>query len=224
VEYEVLLRPSAALLKVTLEPGEEVTAAPGSWVYARGNWKVKTHTIRGAFVARLFGRGTFFYNTFYAVDGKLELGFAPKLMGDVETVNLDGTCFVSDKAFLAVHGNVTFGISWMGLRGWLAARKFIWLSVGGEGTLWIASCGGIIKMRSDEDLNVDTDDVVAVCSPHPGVKMGVKAFGGFLSKSFLFGGEGFYLTFPPDLDVYVQTRPLSTCARMRSAYAKSGKK
>jgi len=48
VEYEVLFRLSVASLKVALELGEEITAAPGSWVYARGPWKVKTHSIRGA--------------------------------------------------------------------------------------------------------------------------------------------------------------------------------
>jgi len=214
VEYEVLLRPSAALLKVTLEPGEEITAAPGTWVYARGVWKVKTHSIRGSLTAKLMGMGTYFYNTFYAVDDKLELGFAPKLMGDVETVQLDGTCFISERAFLALYGDAGLGIAWMGFRGWFASRKFIWLTVSGEGTLWLASCGGMLKMKSSGDLSVDTNEIVAVCSASD-VKMSVKAFGGFMSKPFLFGGEGFYLTFPPDVDVYVQTRPLSTCAKMQ---------
>jgi len=223
VQYEVVLRPSAAMLKVVLEQGEEITVAPGTWTYARGNWKVKTHSVSGALTAKLFGMATFWYNTFYAVDGKLELGFAPKIMGDVETVNLDGVCFVSERAFLALYGDAKLGVTWMGLRGWFASRKFIWLTVSGEGNLWIASCGGIIKMPSEGNLSVDTDDVVAVCSTTSNVEMNIKAFGGLLSKSFIFGGEGFYLTFPPDLDVYVQTRPLSTCTKMQRVYSRSNK-
>jgi len=215
VEYEILLRPSAALLKVVLEPGEEVTAAPGTWVYARGPWRVKTHSICGSLTAKLVGLGTFFYNTFYADGGRLELGFAPKIMGDIESVKLDGTCFISEKAFLALYGNAGLGVSWRGLRGWFASRKLIWLSVSGEGTLWIASCGGMVKMQSSGDVDVNTNEVVAVCSPAGSVKMDIRAFGGFMSKPFLLGGEGFYLTLPPDVDIYIQTRPLTTCTKMR---------
>lgn len=223
MEYEVLLRPSAALLKVTLEPREEITAAPGTWVYARGAWREKTHSIRGSLTAKLMGIGTFFYNTFYAVDGKLELGFAPKLMGDMETVQLGGTCFISERAFLALYGDAGLGIAWMGLRGWLASRRFIWLTVSGGGTLWPASCGGMLKKQTSGDLNVNTNEVVAVCSTSD-VKKSIKAFGGFTSKSFLFGGEGFYSTFPPDLEVYIQTRPPWTCAKMQRAYSRSSDK
>jgi len=223
VKYEIILRPAAAMLRVTLKPGEEITAAPGTWTYARGRWEVRTHSIRGALTAKLFGKATFWYNTFYAVDGELELGFAPKLMGDIEAVDLSGTCFISEKAFLALYGDAELGVSWMGLRGWFASRKFIWLVIRGEGILWLASCGGIIKIQSDESLSVDTDDVVAVCSTDD-VKMNIKAFGGFFSKSFFFGGEGFYLTFPPDLDIYIQTRPLSMCTKMQRAYSRSNNK
>jgi len=108
-----------------------------------------------------------------------------------------------------------------GAQGLVCVWKFIWLTVSGEGALWLASSGGILKMQSDGDLNVNTNEVVAVCSTSD-VKMSIKTFGGFTSKSFLFGGEGFYLTSPPDLEVY--TRPPSTCAKMQRAYSKSSDK
>jgi len=219
VKYEIILRPSAALLIVTLSDGEEITAAPGSWTYARGPWKVRTHAVRGSLAARLFGLSTFFYNTFYADGGEVELGFAPQLMGDVEAVELEHVCYVSERAFLAAYGDISLGIAWRGLKGWFAARRFIWLSVSGRGLLWLASCGGILKMESGGDLDVDTNDVVALCSAAKDPKMLLKAFGGFFSKSFLFGGEGFYLRVPSGVDAYVQTRPLSVCARMRRAYS-----
>ncbi len=210
MRWEVSHRPAYALLKVSLEAGEEVVAQPGAMMLMQGDVAVDTG-LRGGLISSLlrsvFGGESVFLNTFRA-RGPAEVWFAPTAPGDIHYLPLEGNSYVvQDSAYLAHHGEVTLDVAWRGFRGWLTEGELIWLRVRGHGGVWVTAFGGIEErhLAPGETAIVDNFHFVAM---EEGATYQIRTFGGL--KSFLLGGEGIVVEVHGPTRLWLQTRHLAS--------------
>ena len=205
MDWRVDYRPSYSLLKVVLEPGEEVTSEAGAMVLYKGDIEIKTHTggLMKGILRALAGTESLFLNT-YIARSRSEIWFAPALPGDISYVPLhsDGW-IIQDSSYLAHHGDIDIGIAWRGLKGILAEGELFWLNVKGHGGVWINSYGAMdyIEIPSGETAIIDNFHFVAMPAS---VHWRVRKFGGW--KSFILGGEGLVFEVWGPARVYIQSR------------------
>ncbi|MFB6170606.1 MAG: TIGR00266 family protein, partial [Haloarculaceae archaeon] len=92
-----------ALLDVTLDAGEAITAEAGAMVSMSPDVSVSTNAnggIMGSLKRSVLGGESFFVNTFTAESGG-SVTLAPPLPGDVVEHDLDGTLYVQSGSYLA---------------------------------------------------------------------------------------------------------------------------
>ncbi len=213
MKYEITHGPSYALLKVFLEDGESVVAEPGSMVTMR-NVDMKT-TMPGGFFKSVMraalGGESLFVNTFVA-RGEGEVWLAPNVPGDIAYVPLRGEkVLIQDNGYLAHHGDVSVGVEFRGLGGFLSEGNFVWLKAEGEGGVWVTSFGALedVELSEGERITVDNFHLVMMDSR---VRYKVKKLGGL--KSALFGGEGIVVDLEGPGRVLIQTRTVDGLARV----------
>ncbi|RLE64061.1 MAG: TIGR00266 family protein [Thermoprotei archaeon] len=212
MKWRVDFGPAYSLLKVYLEPGEDVTSEAGAMVMYKGNIEVKTHTGGGllkGILRAVAGTESLFLNTYRAVSPS-EIWFAPRVPGDISYIDLaSGSWIIQDSGYLAHHGNVDISVAWRGLRGLLAEGQLLWLKVSGRGGVWINSYGALdrIVLNPGERAVVDNFHFVAMPA---NVRWEARTFGGL--KSFIFGGEGIIFEVWGPATIYVQTRTLPLLA------------
>ena len=212
MKWRVDFGPAYSLLKVYLEPGEDVTSEAGAMVMYKGNIEVKTHTGGGllkGILRAVAGTESLFLNTYRAVSPS-EIWFAPRVPGDISYIDLaSGSWIIQDSGYLAHHGNVDISVAWRGLRGLLAEGQLLWLKVSGRGGVWINSYGALdrIVLNPGERAVVDNFHFVAMPA---NVRWEARTFGGL--KSFIFGGEGIIFEVWGPAIIYVQTRTLPLLA------------
>lgn len=209
--------PVYSVLKVWLEPGEEVWAEPGALMLMRGSVEVETTSggiLRGLKRA-LLGGESFFMNR-YVARGPAEVWFVPPVPGDIRGVELRGEAWVvQDASYLAHSGGLEVDTRFRGFRGLLAEGELFWLEVRGSGTLWVSSYGAIeeVEVPPGETLVVDNFHLVAMPSD---TDYSIRKFGGL--KSFLFGGEGLLVEVRGPARVLVQTRILPPFAQLLARF------
>jgi uncharacterized protein (TIGR00266 family) len=220
LRYEVSGKPAYSILKVSLEPGEEVWSEPGAMVLLRGDIEVKTESggFGAGLVRRLLGGESFFLNRYRAGAGGGEVWFAPGIPGDIETISVDGEWIVQDTSYLAHYGDIGVTAKFTGLRGLIAEGDIFWLKVEGRGLVWVNSYGSIerVEVPPGERLIIDNYHLVAMPAD---ARFTIRKFGGL--KTFLFGGEGFVVEVEGPTTVYLQTRILPPLAALISRYIKS---
>jgi len=221
LKWKVEYSPAYSLLKVELEPGEELTSEAGAMVLFKGDLEIKTHTGGGILKGLLRGiAGTeaVFFNT-YRARGQAEVWLAPALPGDIHYVPLEGDSYVvQDSSFLAYKGDVDVSVAWRGLRGLLAEGELVWLKLQGRGGAWVNSYGGMGKLdlEAGEKVTLDNMHFVAL---NEKTKWKVRKFGGW--KSFLLGGEGLVVEIEGPGTLFYQTRILPPFARLIRKFAPS---
>jgi uncharacterized protein (TIGR00266 family) len=214
--------PAYTVLKVFLEPGEEVHAEPGALMLLRGDVDVKTSSggLAKALARRLLGGESFFINT-YRARSSAEIWFVPPLPGDVEAIDLRGDeWIIQDTSYLAHSGDIDIGAKFTGFRGLIAEGEFFWLNAKGSGTLWVSSYGAIEKVNVGEGERLIIDNYHFVAMPAY-TKYNVRKIGGL--KTLFFGGEGLVIEVEGPTTVYVQTRILPPLARLLSKYISSNR-
>ena len=218
MEWRVERGPAYSVLKVWLEPGEEVWAEPGAFMYGRGRFRVETTSggvLRGLLRA-LAGGESFFLNRFVAEE-RAELWFAPPLPGDIAVLELEPgrEWIVQDTSYLAHHGEVDVGVAWRGLRGLLAEGELVWLKLRGRGLAWVNAFGAIerVEVPPGEEVVVDNFHFVAMSGD---AEYRISKIGGL--KTFLFGGEGLVVRVRGPATLYLQTRMLPELARLLASY------
>ncbi len=209
--------PAYTILRVLLEPGEEVYAEPGALMLTRGDIDVKTSSggIGKALARKLLGGESFFINRYHALS-EAEIWFVPSTPGDIETIEMShDEWIIQDTSYLAHSGDIDISAKFTGLRGLIAEGSLFWLRASGSGLLWVSSYGAIrrVEVGSGEKLIVDNYHFVAMPADTNYV---VKKFGGL--KTFLFGGEGFVIEVRGPATIYVQTRILPPLAKLLSRY------
>jgi len=223
LKWEVEYSPAYSLLKVQLEPGEELTSEAGAMVLFRGNLEIKTHTGGGLLKGLLRGiAGTeaVFLNT-YRAKSPAEVLLAPSLPGDIAYIPLeDGSYVVQDSAYLAHIGDVDVEVAWRGLKGVLAEGELVWLRLKGRGGAWVNSYGAMGKMelKAGERVTLDNMHFVAL---NEETKWRIRKFGGW--KTFLLGGEGLVVEVEGPGTLFYQTRILPPFARLLKKFIPSRK-
>ncbi len=224
MKYEYLGRPAYTVLRVRLEPGEDIWAEPGAMMVMRGEIRIETKGYGGVLKAlkrALFGGESYFLNH-YVAEGPAEIWLAPGTPGDIFDVRVTPSrpLIVQDTSYLAHTGNIDVSVAWRGLRGLIAEGELIWLKLEGEGLAWISSYGAIerIEVPAGERVIVDNFHFVALDA---NARWRIRKFGGW--KSFLFGGEGFVVEVEGPAEVYVQTRILPVFAEVLRKYLPSQK-
>ncbi|MSS73753.1 MAG: TIGR00266 family protein [Candidatus Latescibacteria bacterium] len=207
MDHEILYRPSFSLLKVTLSPGETVSAEAGAMVSMSSAIELETSAKGGLFGAlkrSVLGGESFFVNTFKASRGPGEVTFAPTLPGDITGLELRGqTLYAQSGAYIASSPDVQVDTKWGGAKTFFSREGFFLLKISGAGHVFLSSYGAIheVQLKAGEKYIVDTGHMVAF---DEGVDYAVRRVGGL--KSTLFGGEGLVCELTGPGRIMIQTR------------------
>ncbi|RKP48828.1 TIGR00266 family protein [Cohnella endophytica] len=209
MKHEVMYQGAFALLKLQMNPGEVVKAESGAMVSMSPNVDVKG-TMDGGIMAglgRMLSGETFFFQELSANRGGGEVLLAPKSMGDIQAVELDGSysLYVQKDGFLAGTSGINVNTKMQNLsRGLLSGEGFFIIEISGQGTVFLASYGSIhaINLEPGEERIVDNGHLVAW--PNYVNYTVEKASKGWLSS--LTSGEGIVCRFRGEGIVLIQTR------------------
>lgn len=217
MEWSKTLGPSYTVLRVRLEPGEEVWSEPGAMMLVRGEVEVKTTSggLGRAFLRRLAGGESFFFNVFRA-ESPAEVWLVPGIPGDIEAIELHGDEWViQDTSYLAHYGDVEVSAGFRGLRGLVAEGELFWLKARGRGVVWVNSYGGIARVDVAPGERVIVDNFHFVAMP-ASTEYSVRKLGGL--KTLVFGGEGLVIEVEGPTTLYLQTRTLPPLARLLARF------
>ena len=206
MDYEILHRPSYALLRMEISAGESVSAESGAMVGMSSGIEIET-SMRGGLLGglkrKVLGGESFFVNTFTASqDG--EVNFAPSLPGDVYAVELRGeTIYAQSGAYIASTQGIDVDTSWGGAKTFFSGEGFFMLKISGSGTVFLSSYGAIheVTLEAGQTYTVDTGHIVSFAE---GVGYNVKRVGGM--KSTFFSGEGLVVELTGPGTITIQSR------------------
>lgn len=206
MEYEILHRPSYALLKVEMAAGENVSAEAGAMVSMSSGIEIET-SMRGGLLGGLrrkfLGGESFFINTFSASENG-EVSFAPSLPGDIYAVELNNeVIFAQSGSFIASTAGVEVDSSWGGAKTFFSGEGLFLLKISGSGTVFLSSYGAIheVVLDAGQAYTVDTGHMVSFAE---GVGYSVRRVGGM--KSTLFSGEGLVVELTGPGKITIQSR------------------
>lgn len=204
MEWEVSHRPAYTLLKIFLEPEEEVSLESGAYMAHKGDVEIRTHTGGGLLSAisrRIFAGESIFFNALKA-KSKAEVWAAPNVPGDILGLKIEKPIVIQDTSLLAYTGNVQLSVSFSFKRFWLE-RQFAWLKASGTGYVWICSYGGLetVYLKPGEKMTIDNLHFVAM---DDSLKYRTRKFGSW--KSTIFGGEGLVIEVEGPGRVWLQSR------------------
>ncbi|UXD21198.1 hypothetical protein IPA_01205 [Ignicoccus pacificus DSM 13166] len=200
MRFQILYSPTYSTLEVELEQGEEVEAEPGAMMMIEGDVEVKLKS-RGI-LRKLAARESIFTVKYIAKE-KSKVWFVSPFPGDIAYVPLEGKgLIISDKSYLAHHGDLKQKVVWRGLKGVFGGSGLMWLKVEGNGGVWLSSYGAIMEKEvKDEKLIIDNVHLLAM---EDTLDYKVRKFGGI--GTALFGGEGLVLEVRGHGKIYLQTR------------------
>lgn len=168
MKYEVLYQGAFALLRVGLNRGEKVKAESGAMVSMSPTIDL-TGTVDGGLM-RGFGRmlsgEKFFFQEMTATRGNGEVLLAPTAMGDIQSIELDGsyTLNVQKDGFLAGSDSIQVNTKMQNLaKGLFSGEGFFIVEISGRGTVFLSSYGAIhaINLAPGEEVIVDNGHLVA---------------------------------------------------------------
>jgi uncharacterized protein (TIGR00266 family) len=207
MRHEIRHRPSYALLDVSLEAGEAITAEAGAMVSHTDGIEIKTDRGGGGLLSSVkssvLGGESFFRNTFTAPEGG-SVTLAPPLPGDIVHHELDDeTVYVQSGSYIAAERGIDLDTKFGGTRSFFGGEGLFLLSLTGSGPTFFASYGAVdrVDLDADERHVVDTGHVVAFTE---GTSWDVTRVGGL--KSSLLSGEGLVCEFTGPGTVWLQTR------------------
>ena len=207
------------VLRVLLEPGEEIQAEPGAMLCMDElvKMEVRTGGIFKGLKRKLSGESFFlavFRNT--SEDLSQMVCFAAPYPGKILAVNLSdygGEIICQRGAFFCGTPDVEVSVAFtknIGA-GLFGGEGFVLQKIRGEGMAFIHAGGMIFEEEVAEEqlLRVDTGCLVAFSA---GMEFGVESVGGF--KKVLFAREGlFFATLKGPGRVFVQSLPLRRLAQ-----------
>ncbi len=207
MQVQINDRPSYAIARVTLNPGEEIVAEGGAMVAMTDGFELETKA-RGGFLKSIarstFGGESFFMNTFKAPASGGTIRLAPALPGDMNVMELTGErLMVQSGGFIASSPTLDVETKWSGAKTFFAKEGAVMLRVSGIGTLIIAAYGAIeeIDLGPGEKFTIDTGHLVTFTE---GMGFDVRKVGGW--KSTLLSGEGLVVDLTGPGKVTLQTR------------------
>jgi uncharacterized protein (TIGR00266 family) len=170
MEADITCKPAASVAKVTLQPGQTLTAEVGSMVAMTPQVQVETSSHKkgggGGFMAglkRMMSGENFFLNHFTAQAPNQTLYIAPGLMGDVikHTIR-SGALVVQGSCWLASDATVDVDATFQGLgKALFAGAGVFWVRCSGQGDVLLSSFGAIYVVEVEDGYVVDTGHIVA---------------------------------------------------------------
>ncbi len=168
MNIELLNRPGSTVAKVTLEPGEKLTAEGGAMVAMSGNMDIETTTqsrgkggLLGGLKRALAGE-SFFLNHFEANGGRPgDVLLSTSLAGDMEVIELRGQKVILEAGSFVAHSpGIGIDLGFTGFKSLFSGEGVFWLQAQGEGKLIISSFGSIFAIDVDGEYTVDTGHIV----------------------------------------------------------------
>lgn len=225
MDIEIRDRPAFAHLKVSLQPGERLTAEAGAMASMSAHTALTARWNGGGFfgavLRKLFGGETLFVNEIVCPagsSGPAEIVLTQPTPGDMHAIDLNGTSmFLQSGAFLACTDGVRMGVAWAGLKSLFGGEGLFRLKVSGKGRVYIGAYGAIVARdlpaAGDRELIVDTNHLVAF---EPTVSLRVTLAAGLFSS--FFGGEGFVMRLKGPGRVLLQTRSMEGLASWTNGF------
>lgn len=168
MKYEILYPGAFPLLKVNLTNGETLKAESDAMVSMESTVDVEGKMEGGLLggIGRMLSGEKFFFQTLHARRGPGEVLLAPAIPGDIVDVDLDGTysLVVQKDGFLAGSMGIEVSSKMQNLmQGLFSGEGFFTLKIGGKGTVFLNSYGGIhaINLAGGEERIVDNSHLVA---------------------------------------------------------------
>ena len=210
MESEIRSRPSFANVLVRLARGDRIVSESGAMASMSSAITLSTRW-NGGFVAailrRLFGGESLFVNEF-STESRGELVLTQSTPGDMECLTLNGNAmYLQPGAFVACDPTVQLGLSYAGIRSWLAREGLFRLRVSGTGRVWIGAYGAIVEKELEGEYVVDSSHLVAY---EPSVQLSLGFAGSLLSS--LLSREGLVLRLRGPGRIYLQTRSVEGLA------------
>jgi uncharacterized protein (TIGR00266 family) len=217
------------IVRVTLNPGEEIYAEAGKMVYKTNNVQMDTQMkgnslgdkIWGAVKRKIAGESLFTTHFTIKDSNSGEVGFAGDFPGRIQPIDITGKPFLAQKdAFLAAEMGVDFNIAFQKKigAGLFGGEGFILEKFSGSGLVFIHAGGDFIEfnLQAGETLQIDTGSVVGF---EDTVDYNIEFVGGI--KTAIFGGEGLFLTTVRGPGkVILQSMTLSKLRRELGLYAR----
>ncbi|MGL4512509.1 MAG: TIGR00266 family protein [Lacipirellulaceae bacterium] len=217
MRFEVQHAPTFTTLRVDLDNGDVVFAQPDSMVSmttrvvvsAKLGGQQGSKGLVGGVRNMLTGE-SLFAAVFTATDDKQELVLAPDAIGEVFSLDLDGGAgyYLSRGAYLASTPGVRLEAKYGGVRGWLAAKGLFLMQARGEGTLFCASHGAVVRRELADAERFVVDNKYVVAFSESVEYQLVKATSSV--RDSVMSGEGLVNRYTGPGTVYYQTRSRPT--------------
>ena len=212
MKYEIKYKPSYAMLLVTLDQGETITAEAGAMTYMdptiEAHTRKREKSLLGTLGLSLIGGQSFWVNDYTATTGQGEAAFAAAPVGDIETLEVKPNqgYIVQKSAYIASTQGIDLDVKWEGFTRGLFGQGLFMLKATGNGNLFINTFGAIDKhtLQPNQTLIVDNFHLVAFSNT---CTYKVTKFGGL--KETLLGGEGLVTQITGPGDVHIQTKNLN---------------
>lgn len=203
MKSELKNKPNYASLHVELAKGESVVTETGAMMAMSKGLGMTTNMKGGLLGAasRLVGGETVFQNTYTATEDGQTIEIAPKIPGDMEEIDIEGTVIVQSGSYVASTPDVEVNAKWGGARSFFGGEGLIMLRCTGTGLLWIASYGAIHPVQVNGAYTVDTSHIVAF---EDSLTFSIDKVGGF--KSLFLSQEGLVCKFKGTGKLWLQTR------------------
>lgn len=219
MKYSIEFSPIFSILRIKLEVGEVIKATTGAMLGLSPGIELKVTTTTGkgfwGSLGAMFG-GVKLFSTEYTALQAGELVLAPSAPGDIVYIPMrGGTIFTKVGAYLA--GSRELAISAHGsFRAMFSGKGLFLTKITGIGHLFVNSFGAIIEkdLSPGELYRVDTGHIVAF-DESVTYKIKRAAKGIFTTWA---SGEGFVCDYLGPGRIWIQTRKLSSFARLLSPY------
>ena len=216
MKFEILNpQGSYAVLKASLNQGDEFYSMPGSVLSLRGiNFgSQRKGGILGGLKRKILTGTNIYMDSLYFESPPGEAIVSPLFPGQIAGIQLNEEVFTHSHSFLAAESGVEIGSKMLGVRSLLASGELFWITlrpVNSTGA-WISFFGDIIKMDipQGETISIDHGHFVAI---NASASFRIRWLG---IKRALLGGEGFYMvdiTGPATL--WLQSRNLDAFVQM----------
>lgn len=205
MRQEILYQPSYSIVRVLLEPGEQIRAEAGAMVSMSPSVTLesKGEGGLGKMLGRMVTGESLFLTTFTASQGPGEVILAPSMPGDIATLEVNGAMMVTSGCYLAGDTSLEHETV-ASAKGFFGGEGLFMLKMKGQGNLLVSSFGAIhaIDLQAGQQYIVDTGHLVA-WSDGMGYNI-KKAAKGIMNT--LKSGEGLVAEMTGPGRIYIQTR------------------
>ncbi|MDR2707450.1 MAG: TIGR00266 family protein [Nitrososphaerota archaeon] len=211
MKFEVKYKPSYAMLVVSLNQGETITAESGAMTYMDPAIEVHTRkrekSLLGSLSLSIIGGQSFWVNDYVAAKGSGDVALVSAPVGDIAQLDVtpDRGYIIQKSSYVASPSQVNLDVKWEGFTKGLFGNGLFMIKATGNGPLFINTFGAIDvqTLKAGQTLIVDNFHLVGfsdTCSYK------VTKFGGL--KETILSDEGLVTQITGPGDVYIQTKNL----------------